>query len=322
MSNPILSVVIPCFDEGHYLIEAVQSVLQQEAGSSRALPKFEILVVNDNSKDEETMHALEQIHQMDGRVRVIRNSGRPGSSGARNTGIKAATGEWIAFLDGDDIWLKNAVDMRWRVLDNHPKAEWISADFRHFHEDEGRELMENAFFRSRPKPAAMLRKAFEGGETLRLRKPISQFLESVLAWTGTVMVKRSLLLHLGGFDESLLRAQDFHLWLRLANETDFFFTPHLIAGYRQRESTVANRGNPPGHWEILALEQLFNDPTFKGHRAAIRKRIVVRFQEDLSFYRAHGELVKGLRAFRRSLFYDPFRWPTWKEGVALLIGRR
>jgi glycosyltransferase involved in cell wall biosynthesis len=319
-----LSILIPCFDEGHYLIEAVKSVLVQEPVLLHSLPTFEILIVNDNTKDESTLAALEQLNQLDNRIRILLNSGKRGPGGARNTGITAARGKWIAFLDADDRWLKNAIDARCAVLCDYPQAAWISADFRYFREsgEQGQEHIEESFFRSRPKPSAMLREAFAQGRVLRLEKPVAQFLKSSLAWTGTVMVKRSLLIRIGGFDESLIRAQDTHLWLKLANETDFFFVPEIVAEYRQRETTRTNRGHAPGKWEIVALKQLLEDPLFREHYVSIKQRLARRLEEDLNFYHACGDRSKGLELFSETLRHAPFRWPVWKTGIALITRRK
>jgi glycosyltransferase involved in cell wall biosynthesis len=324
MHNPYLSIVMPCFDEGHYLIEAVKSVLGQEAVLADSLPTFEILVINDNTTDEATLAALEQLNQLDSRIRILLNGGKRGPGGARNTGIMSARGKWIAFLDADDRWLKNAIDVRWAVLRDYPEAAWISADFQYFHESgkKRQEHIEGSFFRSRPKPSLMLAEAFAHGRVLRLEKPVAQFLESSLAWTGTVMAKRSLLIRLGSFNESLIRAQDTHLWLKLANETDFFFVPEIVAEYRQRETTRTNRGHPPGKWEIVALKQLLAEPVFLKHYSIIKQRVARRLEEDLNFYRACGERSKGLALFSETLRHAPFRWAVWKTGIALMIGRR
>lgn len=324
MPNPNLSIVIPCFDEGHYLVEAVQSVLQQEAALAYCLPAFEILIINDNTEDKATLVALEQLSQLDSRIRILLNKGGCGAGSARNMGIEAAQGEWIAFLDADDRWLKNAIAVRWAVLHDYPEAAWISADFRYFHEsgEKEHEHVGDAFFKSHPVPSRMLGEAFAQGQVLRLEKPVAQFLKCSLAWTGTVMVKRSLLFRLGSFDESLTRAQDTHLWLRLANETDFFFVPEIVAEYRQRETTRTNRGHPPGKWEIVALKQLLAEPGFWAHYDNIKKRMALRLEEDLNFHRARGERSKGLELFGETLRHAPFRWSVWKTAIALIIGRK
>ena len=175
---------------------------------------------------------------------------------------------------------------------------------------------------SRPAPFAMLGEAFAKQSILQLEKPVAQFLKCNLTWTGTVMVKRSLLLRVGSFDESLIRAQDTHLWLKLANETDFFFVPEVIAEYRQRETTRTNRGHPPGKWEIAALKQLLAEPVFREHYSSIKRRVAIRLEQDLNFYRAQGERSKGLKLFGQTLRHTLFKWSVWKTGIALIIGRK
>jgi hypothetical protein len=112
------------------------------------------------------------------------------------------------------------------------------------------------------------------------------------------------------------------LWLKLANETDFFFVPEIIAEYRQRETTRTNRGYPPGKWETVALKRLLAEPVFRKHYDAIKRRVARRLEEDLNFYRACGERRKALTLFSETLRHAPFRWTVWKTGIALMIGRK
>jgi glycosyltransferase involved in cell wall biosynthesis len=318
-----LSIIIPCFDEGILLLETVRSVLHQEAEDSRKLPEFEVILVNDHSKDEDTLAAIDQLVRMDSRVRVILNAGKSGPAGGRNTGIGAAHGEWVAFLDGDDIWLKNAIDVRWKIVDSVPDAEWISADYQNFRENEFKEKSweQSAFRRSGTKVEPILRDAFDRGEPLRLAKPVAHFLEVGLTCTAVAMIKRSLLMRVGGFDESLRRVEDTHLWMRLAYEADFFFCPHVIAGYRQRPSTIANRGNSPGEWEVRAVKLLLNDARFKAYSALLKKRAALWCQEDVLYYRVRKERRKGFMAFGRAVLYGAPELSSWKNVLALLLGR-
>jgi glycosyltransferase involved in cell wall biosynthesis len=318
-----LSIIIPCFDEGALLLETVTSVLQQEAEQSRKLPEFEVIIVNDHSKNEDTLAAIDQLVHADSRVRVILNAGKSGPAGGRNTGIRAAQGEWVAFLDGDDIWLKNAIDIRWRVVESVPDVEWISADYQNFHENEFNEKSweQSAFRRRGTKAEPILRDAYDKGEPLRLVKPIAHFLEVGLAWTSVAMIKHSLLMRVGCFDESLRRVEDTHLWMRLAHEADFFFCPHVIAGYRQRPSTIANRGNSPGEWEVRAVRLLLNDARFKAYSSLLRKRAARWCQEDILYYRVRRQRLKGFMAFARSVLYGAPELSSWKNVFALLVGR-
>lgn len=120
-----VTVVIPCFNCSGMIEETILSV--QEQINSSVIE--EILVINDNSNDENTFDTLLIIEKKYKNVRVIENTGPSGPAAARNTGIRAARGNWIAFLDSDDIWPPASLQNRLAGLKDYPDAEWIGADF-------------------------------------------------------------------------------------------------------------------------------------------------------------------------------------------------
>src|SRR5215471_8294141 len=126
-----LSIVIPCHNYGRYLGDAIASVLQQEGPVENA----EVLIIDDHSSDLDTLQALSYWETADPRVRVIYNRDRMGAATTRNLGISAAAGEWIAFLDADDVWTPGGLQARWRVTQMYPEAQWIGADFIYWYED-------------------------------------------------------------------------------------------------------------------------------------------------------------------------------------------
>src|SRR5438105_15612224 len=93
-----VSVVIPTFNRERKLIEALQSVVNQ------SFPAREIIVVDDASTDGT---ASINFHSLDPRIRYVRHNQNRGGAVARNTGVQCASGNWIAFLDSDDVWLPN-----------------------------------------------------------------------------------------------------------------------------------------------------------------------------------------------------------------------
>ena len=109
-SNPSISVVIPCFNAGEWLQETIQSVLAQTASA------FEVLVVDDGSTDDSASLA-ESFGQP---VRVIRQPNQ-GESVARNRGIEEAVGDWIAFVDADDVWLPTKLAEQVNALARSPE---------------------------------------------------------------------------------------------------------------------------------------------------------------------------------------------------------
>lgn len=112
----MVSVVIPCYNQGAYIAETIDSVLAQTS------QEFEIIVVNDGSTDHETVRLLERLEHP--KLRVV-HTGNQGVSAARNTGIALASGEYILPLDGDDRIGRGYLEQGAALLDRHPEAGFV-----------------------------------------------------------------------------------------------------------------------------------------------------------------------------------------------------
>lgn len=106
--KPIVSVIVPAFNRALALTSAVESVLRQ------SFQKLEIIVVDDGSRDA-TEETVLRMARFEPRIRLIRHESNRGAQAARNTGIRAALGEWIAFLDSDDTWVSNSLEARMAI---------------------------------------------------------------------------------------------------------------------------------------------------------------------------------------------------------------
>jgi glycosyltransferase involved in cell wall biosynthesis len=114
---PMISVVVPTARRPRLLLRAINSVLMQ------SISDFEVVVVVDGD-DQESMAALGEI--ADKRLRVIQNAERLGSAQARNVGITAALGEWVAFLDDDDEWIFNKLELQLAAARGHDRRVIVS----------------------------------------------------------------------------------------------------------------------------------------------------------------------------------------------------
>ena len=182
---PLVSVIITTYNRTVMVREAVASVLAQTFGD------FEIIVVDDGGTDG-TPEALATFRD----VRVRRHPRRRGVSAARNTGIAAARGEWLAFLDSDDLWLPDKLARQMAYLAARPRLKLCQTD----------ETWVRRGVRVN-KPAAH---AKTGGRI---------FLASLarcLVSPSAVVLHRQLFQDHGGFDENLPAAEDYDLWLRLS----------------------------------------------------------------------------------------------------------
>lgn len=120
MQEPFFSVVMPVYKVAPYIQTTLESLYRQTE------PDFEIVVIDDGSPDE-TAEILSR--QSDPRLRVIRQE-NAGVSAARNRGIREARGRWVAFLDGDDAWVPNHLELARAALEAHPEYLWYGALYR------------------------------------------------------------------------------------------------------------------------------------------------------------------------------------------------
>jgi glycosyltransferase involved in cell wall biosynthesis len=183
--KPLVSVVIPTYNRGWTLKEAIDSVLDQDYGN------LELIVVDDGSTDD-TPQLLSAYAD---RLRYLRQTNR-GVSAARNAGIRASRGAFIALLDSDDIWLPGKLIAQVDYFIRHPQA--LICQTQEIWIRNGRRV--NPGKRHR-KPAGMI---FEKSLALCLVSP------------SAVMMRPSLLAEVGLFDESLPACEDYDLWLRIA----------------------------------------------------------------------------------------------------------
>ncbi len=110
-----VSVVMPAYNAEAYIEAAIRSVLRQ------TWTDFELIVVDDASRDA-TTEIVERLAEEDGRITLLRNPKNAGVSASRNAGVAKANGEWIAFLDSDDLWREDKLKMQLALLDQHPDA--------------------------------------------------------------------------------------------------------------------------------------------------------------------------------------------------------
>ena len=178
--RPSVSVVIPTFNYGCYVIEAVESALRQ------TLPASEVIVVDDGSTDD----TRARLSPYAARIRYLHHENR-GLSAARNTGIREAQGEWVAFLDSDDRWHPEKLEVQFRSISRFPDVLFFGSP--------GADEMPEHLSRDAP---------------VR-RLTVHDFLGWMPLAPSSAVVHESCFKAIGGFDESLRSVEDRDMWLRL-----------------------------------------------------------------------------------------------------------
>ncbi len=208
--SPKVSVVITAYNSARFICDALQSVADQ------TYRDYEIIVVDDGSDDD--TGALVESSNIGCTYIYQKNRG---AAAARNVGLKAARGEYINFLDADDLLLPEKLSMQVAYLEAHPEVDIIYGDTEYFYED-GTERSPRRFslgLRTPPYPLS--------GNMLEVL-----VINSVFA-VHAALVRRSRLLEVGGFDERLLSAEDHDLWLRMATYCQFHYNDdEIVARYR------------------------------------------------------------------------------------------
>ncbi|MGH7320496.1 MAG: glycosyltransferase family 2 protein [Candidatus Rokuibacteriota bacterium] len=213
---PRASVIIPCYNLGRYLDEAVASVLAQ------TLQDFEILVVDDGSTEPETRRLLAEYRQP--KTRVIHSDNR-GLPAAKNLGIQETTGAYVCALDADDRLEPTMLEKSVRVLDEDPSLAFVSHWLRSFGDEEREWTPERCDF-----PALL----------------------DMNTVNGAALVRREAVMAVGGFDETMRQGcEDWDLWISLV-ERGFrgAILPEVLFRYRKRADsmTVAMQGET--HFEL------------------------------------------------------------------------
>ena len=189
-NSPVVSVIIPAYQAADDIREALDSVFSQN------FSHFEVIVVNDGSPDTPELEAAIAPYQS--RLRYIAQANR-GAGAARNTGLRAARGTYVAFLDADDLWSPDCLRRHVWFLDAHADCAMVYGDALITGESPlaGRTFMQNAPSAGEATLLALIEQ--------RCNIPLS-----------TVVARRDVVATIGLFDESLRRGQDFDLWLRIA----------------------------------------------------------------------------------------------------------
>ena len=234
-----VTVVIPAYNCGAYIGESIRSVANQTER------EFEVIVVDDGSTDD-TLHIASAIAAEDPRIRVISqiHSGTP--SVGRNNGIRAACGEFITFLDADDLYTPHKIEHELRAFARCPELGMVFGDVVLFRDDPALEkstglLQELGFL----KQTASLTEHIEGA-LYRCRPNFYNFISTKISSvnTQTVMIRRTLLLQEPTFfREDWCIGEDLDLWFRLARRVRLGYLDEVLSFARQRPGSLSRGDN-------------------------------------------------------------------------------
>lgn len=269
---PKVSVIIPTYNRSHLLSEAIQSIMEQ------TFRDFEVIVVDDGSTD----NTAEVVSAFPVKYYYQENQG---VSFAYNQGFKLSCGEYIVFLDSDDVLLGRALEKGVTVLDNHPEVG--------FSYGQAYMIDENGST-YRVKKSSFLDKS----TIVDSKEQIRELLFFNRIPSPTVMVRRRCFEEAGGFYEELSIAEDHHLYIRLAKRHQVAYIAEPLIKCRIHPNGLhleANHKTAEKAWRLI-LHEVFDDPELAPEFEPLKSRAYAHFYRMIGGY-AYGKDMKLTRQY-------------------------
>jgi glycosyltransferase involved in cell wall biosynthesis len=290
MIEPKFSVIITCYNEERFISATIDSVLHQ----TRIDLINQIVVVDDGSKDNSKEKVLKKVEE-NKRVKYIYQENK-GLASARNTGLRNTTGDYIALLDGDDLWMENKIEIINDYIKKHPHVGlFYSNTYKYLYQ-------KNKLLPLRVN---------------KYRHDQENLLPTFLTKGGpivpsSVIIKKECFETLGIFDENFRMAEDTDMWLRIATKYPFNHIEEYLVKKRTVENSLGSNTVENAKYYKMAFDKIESlMPALKPYRA--KRDIVIHYKVGLYYYNiqkwklarkeARMAIVKGKTLFKAYLLW-------------------
>jgi teichuronic acid biosynthesis glycosyltransferase TuaG len=271
----LVSVVIPAYNAASFIERTINSVLSQ------TYQNFEILVINDGSKDS-TLEVIQKLSQKDPRIKVL-DKKNSGVSNTRNLGIEMSKGDFIAFLDADDIWLPNKLEIQVSLMQKNQNLFWSVCNCNTI--DENDQILEKAISEAPNK---------------------SPHFEELVTWTTNSFTAMSSLMICKEktkgvlFNSRISSPADRDFMIRLAKISDAIYIDEVLWQYRILSNSMSKN-------EIKVIEDMLKqyedyEDEFYGSHSLKRKSLNRLYFIVYRTYFKNFKIHKGLYFFSKYIF--------------------
>ncbi len=289
----VISVITPTYNRARFLPAAVASVLSQTFGD------FELIIVDDGSEDN-TPDVLKPFFA-DRRVRYVYQENQ-GQSHARNLALKQATGDFIAFLDSDDVWAPDKLEKQLAVFRANPEVDIVHGDEAIINEQGSVVSLQNM-------------RRYSGRITRYLLADNSVSIT-------TALVRRRCFDEMGGFDTSVGVADDYELWLRFSARYCYQYEPGIVASYRVMADQISSdkrRRYAANERIIQQFLARYGEVLSPGERRWGLARFYCR---KARYFASAGERGKAVGAIAGALHNAPLDSVVWRALYRVAVPRR
>jgi len=295
--TPTVSVIIPAYKVAPFIRETLDSTFAQ------TFTDFEAIVINDDSPD--TQQLEQALESYSGKIVYLKQPNR-GAGAARNSGLRVARGEYVAFLDGDDVWLPEFLTEQLKLIRSDGGYDLAYADALNFGEQGygGTNMAYNP----------------SSGEVTFMKLLCGEC--SIV--TSTVLARREPIMRVGCFNERFVNSQDFDLWLRLARDAGarIIYQEKVLVRRRIYRGSLASDplrsfagelavlNSMRGRNDLTAAEREVLENTIRKRQATVE---VLKGKQELTV----GDFKKAAESFAKANKY----WPSRKLGMVLICMR-
>ncbi len=282
---PLISVVLPVYNGEKTIKETIKSVLNQ------TFLDFELIIINDGSTDS-TLKIVSGLQ--DHRIKVF-SYPNAGPNPTRNRGIYQACGEYIAFIDADDLWTPDKLESQFRALQENSQAS-IAYSWTDYIDESGQFLHQGSYM------------TVNGDVYAKL------LLIDFIASGSNPLIRRQALTEVGGFDESLTHGEDWDMWLRLAKHHHFVAVSFPQVLYRKSPNSQSCNISKMEAGGLQVIERAFTQtPSSLTH---LKPFSLANFYKGLTF-----RALEGFPGRQRGLTAARYLWHSFRTDPTLLRAR-
>jgi glycosyltransferase involved in cell wall biosynthesis len=259
-SDKLISIILPTYNRAHCVTRAIDSAIYQ------TYKNIELIVVDDGSTD----NTEEVLKKYTDKVVYIKQ-GNAGASAARNTGISKAKGEYVAFIDSDDVWLSNKLEKQVLCFDKNPEISLVFTNVTIINEDGSKS--------KKPEKINHIKDDIYD---------IDMVFQDPYFGLPTVIIKKNIMLETGLFDETLKTAEDLDLFLRVSLDTKVaYLHEKLVDVYITEGSLSADEGSYEDNLRVINRFVEENNEKLLSHNCKINNvlfNINYDYAESLLWY--------------------------------------
>jgi glycosyltransferase involved in cell wall biosynthesis len=290
MERERITIIIPAYNSGRFIADAVQSVLAQ------SVPPEQIIVVDDGSTDDTEAKLRPYLD----RITLI-NQANQGAAVARNAGLQIATGDFIAFLDADDVWHRRKLEAQLGVLRRRPDIQMLGTETYDYPNTAAPGIAADAWIEEITLESLLVRNYFT---------------------TSSIVIRREIVDRLGGFDKSVPTVEDFDYWQRVAQLGVVAILKSALTGYRRVPGSVSSRPDGVERGIRRIMSKLDEQDAWRGRHWLRRKAISHLHYSVAYLHGAAGRQGMGLWEMIQSLAWYPFPYCRREAGTTLGRARR